>query len=404
VKPARKLLIVTSRYPFGSQEAYLNTELAELAPYFERVVVAPMRTPSSPARHAVPKGVEVLSWPLADVRVGGRAARALALHPGRVLRAFSQTLRSHSPGRTKNLAAMPKALALAAWAEANGIDHIHAYWISTPATVAMIAAGIAGIPWSATAHRWDIYEENAFDLKQRSAAFVRTISARGTADLARRMPGLADRILELRLGTVVSEFPAAGAAGDGRFEIVCPAALVPVKGHEYLLEALATLRSWNVDVRCTLCGVGPLEDRLRERVRQLQLDDAVEFAGFVPQATLHGWYRAGRFQAVVLASRNDGDTAMEGLPSALIEAVAFGVPVVATDSGSVGELLDAGRGCLVRPSDAMALARALREVYCNPYVARARAEHAHRHVASVHDVSVQMRRLASELTGKESHK
>lgn len=392
---AKRLVIVTSRFPFGNAESFLDTELAELAKHFERIAVLPVHAPRG-ARRPMPPGVETLAWPTVDFALAGRAAAELVRTP-RAAAVVAEVLRSRDPGRVKNVAVVVKALALARWIADNGFDHVHAYWLSTPATVAMIAARIRRIGWSATAHRWDIYERNAFDVKARSAAFVRTISARGARDVCERMPGMTGRVLHLRLGTKVPVHGAVIANAGERFDVICPAALVPVKGHEYLLEAIARVRARGVPVRCTIAGDGPLREALEMQAERLGIRDAIEFAGFVPQALLLERYRAGRYRAVVLASRSDGPTAMEGVPSALIEAMACEVPVVATDSGSVGELIDAERGWLVPVADPGELAGALLRVYADPAEARRRARTGRAFVEAEHDVRVQMRALAAAL-------
>ncbi|MGC1379747.1 MAG: glycosyltransferase [Candidatus Baltobacteraceae bacterium] len=399
--PARRLVVVTSRYPFGSQEAYLNAELAELRAYFEKIVVVPVRPPPGPARQAVPPGVEVVAWPLCTPELIARAIRAFRARPREALRALGQTFGSRDPGRGKNALVVLKALALADWITENGFDHVHAYWISTPATVAMLAAAVSGVAWSSTAHRWDIYERNAFDLKERTVSFVRCISTRGSIDLRARMPKLNGRLLELRLGTVIPPPATPRRARGEEFHIACPAALVEVKGHDVLFAALARLIAWGVPVRSTLCGVGPLQKRLEETAARLQLGRVVEFAGFVPQQTLHAWYRAGRFAGVVLASRAEGERMMEGVPTALMEAMALGVPVVATDSGSISELLDERCGRLVKAGDSNALACALLELYLDPNAAQARADRAYQRVASQYDVATQMRKLATAFVRKD---
>ncbi len=398
---ARRLVVVTSRYPFGSQESYLNAELAELRRHFERIVIIPVRPPASVAHHRLPEGVEVLSWPLLNAGLLRRAGRAFLRRPKTTIRSFGQLIASRDPGRAKNLAVTAKALALADWVMENSVDHIHAYWVSTPATVAMIAARVSGVAWSCTAHRWDIYERNAFDAKEKSVSFVRTISTRGTTDLVQRMPGLDGRIVELRPGTVVPSAPAFASQRREPFRIVCPAALVAVEGHEVLLHALARLRDWGVEVHCALAGVGPRRYELEDLVARLGLGDSVEFAGFLQQNRLLEWYRTGLFAAVVLVSRAVGERAMEDIPWALIEAMAFGVPVVATDSGSVHELLDGRVGRLVRADDPNALACALLDVYLDPGAAEARARRAHQRVATHYDASTQMQKLAAVLTRKE---
>jgi colanic acid/amylovoran biosynthesis glycosyltransferase len=291
-----------------------------------------------------------------------------------------------------------KALALAHWSIEHSVDHIHAYWLSAPATVAMTAAQIAGIPWSATAHRWDIYERNAIDVKSRTATFVRTISARGTRDLSALSPQLRGRVVQVPIGTIGPQEPAWQAREDPTLRLVCPAALVAVKGHDDLLRALALLRAHGVSLQCIIAGEGPLRETLEERAQALGLEDAVTFPGFIPQERLHDMYCNGEVGAVVLASRQDARE-MEGIPSALVEAMAFGVPVVTTSSGSIGELVDEHCGHVVPPGDPAALANALMDVYRRPFVALARAASAYARVAARHDVRRQMEILSSKING-----
>lgn len=94
---------------------------------------------------------------------------------------------------------------------------------------------------------------------------------------------------------------------------------------------------------------------------------------------------------------------MEGVPSTLIEAMAFGVPAVASDSGSIRELLDNRCGRIVRAGDAEQLAHALLGIYLDPESAQLRALRAYDRVAAQHDVRVQMRELAAAV-GERSWK
>ena len=390
-----RLAVVSSRCPFGNKEPYLRTELRELVRHFDRITVVPARAPRGD-RQPLPEPVDVLAWPLLSWEIVVRAGRMLRSRPRRVARALAALARSKDPGRAKNALVALKGLALAHWSLENNVGHIHAYWLSAPATVAMIAGEVAGIPWSATAHRWDIYERNALDLKAATAEFVRTISARGTSDLQARSPRLRDRIVQMPLGAVVPGAPPRRERAGIAFRIVCPAALVPVKGHEALIDAVASLRERGIPVECTIAGEGPLRAELQRRIKERSLDPWVRLAGFVPQDRLHEWYWKGEVDAVVLASRED-ERAMEGVPSALVEAMAYGVPVVSTDSGSVGELVDDRCGHLVAPGDPAALAAALYDVYRDPFEASARAATAYARVAAKHDVRQQMRALSERI-------
>lgn len=397
----RRLAIVTSRFPFASAEPYLRTELGELVKYFDRVAVVPVHRGRGKPQ-PLPAGVDVVNWPLYGSELMERAAHVALSKPAATFAAVGELLNSRDPGRLKNAAVMLKGIALADWLAEHHYDHVHAYWLSTPATVAYLASQIAGIGWSATAHRWDIYEQNAFDVKSRTAAFVRAISARGAADVWQRMPALQERVLHLRLGAAVPDAPAELRREGGPFRIICPAALVPVKGHADLLDAVAQLRTWGVAVQCTLAGNGYLRQALEHRAAALAISDCIDLPGFIPPEELHCRYRHGAYHAVVLASRANGVMEMEGVPSALIEAMAAGVPVVATDSGSITELLDGESGWIVPSSRPDALARALLEVYLNPGTARVRARRAFCVVSERHDVRTQMEAFAHVLSGERS--
>lgn len=125
--------------------------------------------------------------------------------------------------------------------------------------------------------------------------------------------------------------------------------LSPQKDHLTLLRALKIVRR-TCPARLMVFGEGELEGMLRQEADALGLDDAVNWAGFVrnPFPTI------AHAVAFVLSSR------WEGFPNALLEAMALGKAVVATDApGGSGELLSDGAGLLVPPGDAEALAGAL---------------------------------------------
>jgi glycosyltransferase involved in cell wall biosynthesis len=124
----------------------------------------------------------------------------------------------------------------------------------------------------------------------------------------------------------------------------------PKKGHRTLLEATARARESHGELHLVLVGSGPLEHDLRETARSLGLVDRVLFVGSRDDAA----QLLPAFDVFALSSRN------EGLPIALLEAMAAGVPSVATSVGGVPEVITGGReGLLVPYGDATALADAL---------------------------------------------
>ncbi len=143
-----------------------------------------------------------------------------------------------------------------------------------------------------------------------------------------------------------------GCAQEALVALV-PARLVPIKGHALLFEALGLLPPALLPLEVHLLGDGPLRRRLRRAAARLREGLAVRFHGF--RDDLPAVLPAA--DVVVLPSRS------EGMPLALMDAMACGVPVVATAVGGVPELLGQGEaGQLVAPRSASALARALTRV------------------------------------------
>ncbi len=396
-----KLAVVSVHYPYGRNETYLEHELMALARTVGPVAVYPLGASGRNTRE-LPAGVELRSLSSGVTLYCGAMLFALR-HAARIRAILADLLRSQSPLLTKfkNLAVLARAIDLGRRLRADGVEHVHGYWLSTPATAAYVASRIANIPWSATAHRWDIYERNALDLKFAGAAFIRTISQRGRRDLSGfRQAGAP--IVCVPIGIPIPPFVSRNFGPVERLQLLCPAALVPIKGHETLLESLALCARNGISVRCTLAGEGPERPRLERLAESLGLGDSVVFAGHVEQRALHAALERGAFHAVVLASHEHPGGLMEGVPAALVEAMARAVPVIATNSGSVGELIDATTGRLVAPGNPAELAAAFAHLQRDFAGAKKRAARGFARVVSSHDVYRQMSVLAGLLASPSS--
>lgn len=141
------------------------------------------------------------------------------------------------------------------------------------------------------------------------------------------------------------------------------------KGADVALDALARLD--RPDVRLAMVGAGPELASLQERARALGLGDRVVFTGAVPDvATL-----LAAFDAFLLSSRT------EGTPMALLEAMAAGIPIVATRVGGIPDVLDAQSAILVGSEDSAAIADGLAMTFARPGAAAARVDAARLRVA-----------------------
>ena len=139
---------------------------------------------------------------------------------------------------------------------------------------------------------------------------------------------------------------------EKRRVVLAVARLVPIKNLRLLIDAVAMLRRTNANVHLLIVGDGPEAPALKARATQLGLDSAVTFAGAVPFENTPSFYRSADVFAL--------SSSFDNSPNAVLEAMASGLPVVATDVGGVAEFVSqpAG-GAIVENGNAAALAAAL---------------------------------------------
>ena len=355
-----RLAYVTALFPYAHAEQFFEEELHSLSRLVD-VTVIPTRPPS---RTAVYRDIGTpLHLPLLSGRVVALAARETARNPVRALTTFARlAFDPHSSLRARavNVATFPKALAVASEVRRLRIEHIHAAWLTTPATIAWVASRMTGVPFSATAHQHDIFAGNLAAQKVGAAAFVRVISDRNARHLREQLsPQLAQRVVVGHLGVAI---PATVAPHEPRTpRILCAARLCSWKGHRDLLEALALLRARGIAFTCDLAGDGELRDEVRAMVERLDLGSCVRMLGNVPHPELVRRLAAGDYDVFALAS-TERPGEHEGIPVAVMEAMAAGLPVVSTATGSLDELVGPEHGMLVPQRDPHALARALEEL------------------------------------------
>jgi colanic acid/amylovoran biosynthesis glycosyltransferase len=179
----------------------------------------------------------------------------------------------------------------------------------------------------------------------------------------------ADRMIIHRLGVDVDRFQMKSRPENARLEVISVARLIPKKGIEYALRAVAELARRKIAVRYTVVGGGPLHDRLQKLAHDLKLGDMVIFAGPQPHRAIVEMMQRSDVLLAPSVTAIDGDA--EGTPVAILEAQSCGIPVVSTLHAGIPEVVEHGRsGFLVPEGDVAALAarveqlsesRALRE-------------------------------------------
>jgi glycosyltransferase involved in cell wall biosynthesis len=139
---------------------------------------------------------------------------------------------------------------------------------------------------------------------------------------------------------------------EGKKVVICVTRLVPIKNLPMMLKAVALVRQRQPNVVLALIGEGPQKPLLEQQARELGVADAVRFVGYLSQSSTPSWYRS----ADVFALSSDFDNS----PNVVLEAMACGLPVVATDVGGLREYVNPpAHGVLTPKGDADAFAAAL---------------------------------------------
>lgn len=354
-----KLIYVTSTFPFGPSEVFILPELDALQKLGHEVRIVPLRPHGAVVHEDAKRWIPyTLSAPLISPEIMSRFISISRRDAGKIVRLAHLVAPNKLQIALKNLAVLPKSAWLAQYASELHVEHIHAFWASTVATLAMGAAELSGIPWSFTAHRFDIVQGNLLEQKARGARFIRFISESGLRMSGLLGTDLAQKTKVLHLGVGLRD--AGSTTLRHRAPVaLCAASLVPVKAHAVLIDAVDQLRKRGCPFKLWLAGDGELGKALQLDVQRRGLEGQVMFLGAISHSALLNLYATRAVDIAVLASVDLGNGLHEGIPASLMEAMSFGVPVVATNTGGIPELLAGQGGLLVPPNDSAALADAL---------------------------------------------
>jgi len=290
----------------------------------------------------------------------------------RVMRGLVRDYSSDPRGLLQGLAVVVLAASLVPAIRTRRVAHIHAHFATQPAEAAWALAAFTGATYSVTAHAYDLFmSTRGLDRRIRGASFVACISDYNRRFLeARGNGGVEYPLVHCGVATREMRRPAHAPNAEST-RLIMVSSFQAKKGHAVLVEAIgrsAALRSVSVD----LVGSGPLEASVKNLVLAAGLGDRFSFHGPQPEEVVRRM--VARADALVQPSVVAPDGDMDGIPNALIEAMALGVPVVSTAVSGIPELVvDGVTGVLVRPGDPEALAAGIRRVIEDPEAARERA-------------------------------
>jgi colanic acid/amylovoran biosynthesis glycosyltransferase len=372
-------------YVVEAYETFIVEEIAELRRQGCRVTVLnafrPVPLPD-PAKERMREGS--LYFPPRYKGVMRALAARMLLRPRAFLRAL------HDLGRQGSLQMYVLGVYYASLIERYGIHHVHGTFGTRTSTLASLAANLAGVAFSFTTHAYDLFEPNpTLVWKTRRAAFMRTISQFNKRYLIEKYPALDPAKIHVNyLGVDLKRFaPAPWRPGGGRFRLLSVGRLVATKGHCRFVTACADLARSGLPISATIIGEGTLRGALEQMIQAHQLTGIVRLAGGRSQAEVLAALRdADAF--VLLCRRSEVGDDQDGIPVALMEAMAMGLPVVSTFVSGVPELVTDGvTGILVPPDDPPAAAAAIGRLMADPALSAAMGQAARRTIEQRFDLT-----------------
>jgi len=367
---AGKIVYVGAELPKRS-ETFVYRELFGLRERGWSIIPVSVRQParfdepdlSALSRQAmVGYGRHALLAPLAALR-----------YPGTLLRALADAIADRDLKPLQRLKVPVQAMAALqlAWRlRREGVVHVHAHMAHVPTTVALYMARALKVPFSFTGHAADLFvDRQMLTRKMRAAAFVVCISHWHRGFYLSLGSGQ-ENLPVIRCGIDTGVFAPARHVEEARpLRIVSVGRLVEKKGFDILIRALkrmvAESKADAPIVNVELVGSGPQADRLRKAADQAGVADLIAFHGEKPNDDVRRLLARGDIFVLPCRTAASGD--MDGIPVALMEAMASGLPAISGRLPAIEELIEDGvSGLLVAPDDDAQLAEAISKLANDP--------------------------------------
>lgn len=370
-KPAARIAYIMSFFP-KLTETFILYEILALEELGVPVEIYPLMRTRQRLTH--PEAAQVVKrahfYPFLSFPILRAQWHFISRRPRAYFKLWAEVLRGTWGSANYFIGAVgifPKTVRFAYDMMHQGVTHVHAHFANHPAVASLIIHRLTGIPFSFTAHGSDLHvERRMLDKKVEAAAFAVTISSYNKELMVRECgEEVRDKIIVIHCGidpTIFAPLPKSGT--NGPFCIMCVGSFEEVKGHTYLIDACRLLRERGVDFVCHCVGEGPLRRQIEAQIAQAALQDQIHVHGGLPRPEVANML--SKADVMVLASVPTQRGKREGIPVSLMEAMASGIPVVASAISGVPELVESGRsGLLVPPRDASALADALHTLQCD---------------------------------------
>lgn len=347
------LVLLTTTFPFGQGEEFLESEIVYLAEQFSvEIIPASIKSSDLSTQRYLPDdvcvrkdiGQEILRKRKQKIKSFFFWVKDLYHHFSIILQELP-----HLPWKLSALRKFVTTIIHASFIKESIEDYYKArsvavhysYWLDEKGlALALLAPGNITI---ARAHSWELYDYAQVDGYQPYQArivanlnLVFCISQHGQSYLQALYPEHASNILVSRLG-VQPAAALAESSNDSKLHLVTCSYLTSVKRISLLLKALDLI---SIPVTWTHLGGGLLESTLRKQAKHLPQHVEWSILGLVPNTKVLEFYQTEPVDLFINVS------SLEGLPVSIMEAMAYGIPVAATDVGGTKELVNSKNGYL----------------------------------------------------------
>jgi glycosyltransferase involved in cell wall biosynthesis len=319
-----------------------------------------------------------------DFRTLAHLLRHAVRHPALLAKSFGIALaavvRSPTEG-IRALAVLPASIRLGDEMRRDGVERVHGMWAGVPTSTAYWIRINAGIPYSYSAHAWDLSARTYLLSRKTEESESVLVCSRWAARRLEHSVGR-EQMSKAHLvhhGLDLSEWDfRSHSRGNGVPVILAIGRLTAKKGFEYLVQACALLTSRGIPFHCQIIGPDRgLNDRFMEMIEKSDLAKHVELTGELPHDEIRRRLETAALLACPSITTDDG--ASDGIPNVILEAIAAGTPVVTTNAGGIAEVIKDGEtGWVVPQRDPSALANAISAMLADPIACSRSAQAAYR--------------------------
>lgn len=346
------LVMLTKFYPFGNGEAFIENEMNVLSQYYERILIIACEAPETANVRSVPQNVIVRK--VAGVNSKGKIVDAVKgqknhIKPGNEFRSESKNCKTakqkgflgYFEGKCQRIYKTIREKNLLRDFDDEPFV-LYSYWLFATARVATYIQNDCDVRYTfSRAHRYDLYaEKNSTNYLPYRELFLNCFdkifpcSVDGERYLQECYPNYKEKVRAALLGTL--DHGIGKPSEDGVFRIVSCSRIAPEKRVDRIPEALALLDNKGLNIEWTHIGGGAGLENVQQKAKERLKNIKVKFLGDTPNAKVMEFYKNQPFDVFVNVSSS------EGLPVSIMEAISFGMPVIATDVGGTSEIAITG--------------------------------------------------------------